>query len=164
MPMLTTEQEYKRSDLVIQGKALWLDTVYTSNTLLYDRKGIKLGKHKYSVSLEKFVRVRMLVEKQFKTPSDLPDTVYILTPAESDACSFPFESWLRFPNLPAPYYQFIIYGDKWMEKKVITTKKGNRDIKQIKETLLPNTFFTSVCRRTRSFDTEEIKRLQAIKD
>lgn len=164
MPVLTTEQEYKRSDLVIQGKVIHLDTVSTSNTLMYDKKGIRLGKHKYSIVTETFVRVQMIVEKRFKKIINLPDTVYILTPAESDACGYPFPSWLRNPNLPNPYYQFIIYGDKWLEKKVITLRKGNRDTKQIKETLLPDTFFTSVCRRTRSFDAEEIKRLEAMKD
>ena len=98
MPVPTTEQEYNRSDIVMQGKVIGLDTVYASNTLINDKKGIRLGKHKYSVLTEKFVRVQMLVEKQFKTPTNLPDTVYILTPAESDACGFPFDPWLRYSN------------------------------------------------------------------
>jgi hypothetical protein len=163
MPVPTIEQEYNRSDIVMQGKVIGLDTVYASNTLINDKKGIRLGKHKYSVLTEKFVRVQMLVERQFKTPTNLPDTVYILTPAESDACGFPFDSWLRYSNLPDSYYHFIIYGDKWIEKKIITVKKDNRNIKQIQETLLCDTFFTSVCKRTRSFNAEEIKRLEAIK-
>jgi hypothetical protein len=159
---LTTEQEYKRSDLVIQGRIIGADTIYSSNTLIHDKKGIKVGRHKFSIYSEKFLRIKMVVQKNFKSNVNLPDTIYILTSPENDACGYPFASYLDKGVLPDSYYQYIIYGDKWAEKSIIKYKKGKKYIRQIKERLLEDTFFTSRCRRTQSANEEEHKNLSKL--
>lgn len=43
MDSLTTEQAYKRSDLVIQGRIIGIDTIQSTCGIMSDRKGIKVG-------------------------------------------------------------------------------------------------------------------------
>jgi hypothetical protein len=159
---LTTEQDYKRSDLVIQGRIIGADTIYSSNTLFHDKKGTKIGRHKFSVYTAKFLRIKLVVEKNFKSISNLPDTIYILTSSESDACGYPFTPFLGQGVLPDSYYQYIIYGDKWTEKSIIKYKKRKKYVGQIKETLLGDTFFTSICRRTQSVNEAELNILSKL--
>lgn len=158
----TTEEDFKRSELVIQGRIIGADTIYSSNTLYHDKKGTKVGRHKLSVYKEKFLRIKLLVEKNFKSISNLPDTIYILTKTESEACGYPFTPFLGDKRLPDTHYKYIVYGDKWTEKSIIKYKKGKKDVGQIKETQLDNTFFTSICRRTQLANEAELKSLSKL--
>lgn len=159
----TTEQAYKRSDLVIQGRIVGIDTINSSNSLLYDKKGIKIGRYRYTPHIENFLRVKMIIEKSFKLIADLPDTIYVLTKLESDACGYPFPPFVGEGVLPDSYYRFIVYGNKWIEKKIIRTKKGNRYVGQIKESQSSETFFTNTCSRTQHLNEKELKNLSVLK-
>jgi hypothetical protein len=139
-----TEQEYNRSNLVIQGKIIGIDTIYGSNTLISDHKGAKLGRHKYSLEIEKLARLQMVVGKSFKSTVNVGDTIYVLTPAGCAPVNLP--PYLGI--MPEQYYNFIVYGDKWIENKVTMVKKRKRYIKQIEQKLISNTFLTDRCRRT----------------
>ena len=138
-----------------------MDTVYSSNLLVHDRKGVKLGKYKYSLDIQKLLRVKMIVEKKFKFTSNLPDTIYILTSPESTACGYPFTPFVKNEGIPGSFYRYIVYGDKWIEKTIISSEKGKRNMRQIKETLLPNTFFTTICRRTQPYNERELNSILA---
>jgi hypothetical protein len=160
-PKLTIEQEFTRSDLVIKGRVLGTDTV-EYGYVLYNRKGIKVGRHRYSTSTERYLRVKMIIEKSFKKMSTAPDTVYILTSIGESSCGYPFIPFLQGYNIPESYYQYIIYADQWTEKNIVKTKKGRRRVGQIQENKILNTFFTDVCRRTKQVDENEIKVLSSL--
>jgi hypothetical protein len=156
----TTEQAYKRSDLVILGRIIGTDTIQSSNMIMFDRKGIKVGRHRYSVYSEIFLRVKMVVEKSFKLVSDIPDTIYVLTKLEGAACGYPFLPF--FKEVSPERYQYIIYGTSWIEKTITKTKKGKRNIGQIKELKLNDTFFTNTCSRTQFSNKEELRNLSTL--
>lgn len=158
----TTEEDFKHSDIVIQGRIIGVDTIYSSNTLFHDRKGTKVGRRKLSVYKEKLLRIKLLVEKNFKSISNLADTIYILTKTESEACGYPFTPFLGDERLPDTHYKYIVYGDKWTEKSIVKYKKGKKYVGQINETLLGDTFFTSICRRTQLVNDEEITKLSKL--
>jgi hypothetical protein len=157
MPKQTTEEEYKRSDLVIQGRIIAFDTIYSSNALINDHKGIKLGKHKYRIEIEKFARLRVVVEKTFKSSVKVADTIYILTPADCPVLN------TSLGILAEQYTDFIVYADKWIENKIITIKKGNRRVKQIEQILIVNTFLTDRCRRTDLTTNAELANLETLR-
>jgi hypothetical protein len=151
-----TEQEYNRSNLVIQGKIIGIDTVYGSNTLISDHKGARLGKHKYSLEIEKLARLQMVVGKTFKPTVNIGDTIYVLTPVGCAPLNLP--PYLGI--MPEPYYNFIVYGDNWIENKVTIVKKRKRYVKQIEQTLISNTFLTDRCRRTDITTDAELTKLE----
>jgi hypothetical protein len=144
MPQRSVEEECKRADIVVRARILMIDTIYGSNTLIYDHRGVKLGKHRYRLETEKLARLQMIVEKTFKSSLNVADTIYILTPVD---CAPPNVSlWL--PILSEQYGDLIVYGNKWIENKIITVENGNKHIKQIQQTLISNTFITDRCTRT----------------
>lgn len=104
----------------------------------------------------------MVVEKSFKSISNLPDTIYILTKFDSDACGYPFPPFFGEGVLPDSYYQFIVYGTNWIEKTITKTKKGKLYVEQITKSLLSDTFFTNTCTRTRHLNNEELKNLSTL--
>ena len=105
----------------------------------------------------------MVIEKKFKSTLDLPDTIYVLTSIESNNCGYPYLPSFEQGALPDSYYQYIVYGDRWIEKTITKSKKGKRYVGQIKESLLKDTFFTSICRRTQNVNSDELRRLLALK-
>jgi hypothetical protein len=155
-----TEQEYNRSNLVIRGKIIGIDTIYGYNTLISDHRGIRLGKHKYSLETEKLARLQMVVRKMFKSTVNVGDTVYVLTPAGCAPLNLP--PYLGI--MPEQYYDFIVYGDNWIENKITSVKKRNRYVKQIEQTLIPNTFLTDRCRRTDLTNDAELANLATCVD
>jgi len=156
----TTEQAYKHSDLVIQGRVIGIDTIQSSNKIMFDKKGIKVGRHRYSIYSENFLRVKMVVEKSFKLIPNLPDTIYVLTNLESDACGYPFLPF--FDGVSPGRYQYIVYATSWVEKTIIKIKKGKRNLGQIKELQLKDTFFTNTCNKTQPVNKEGLKNLSTL--
>lgn len=136
-----------------------MDTIKTSNTLVTAKNGTKIGKQKYSLYTERFVRVKILVEKNLKKSTTLPDTIYVLTEIE---CGFSFIPYLAEGRVDDIFYQYIIYGDKWTEKSIEKTQKGKRHVSQIKTIIRNDTFYTSMCRRTQRINDEELKRLEKV--
>ncbi len=120
------------------GKIVGVDTITAGNYIWQDKHGIKYGKHKYSIGFEDLVRVKLIPEINFKSSTQLPDTIYILTSTQSTACGYQFPPY--YTQIPSSYYDFIIYADRWIDYSIEEVAKDNRRIKQIKRTILQNTF------------------------
>lgn len=164
IPLPPVEEEFKYADLVVKGRIIGMDTVNLVSSIVYDKKGIKAGRHKFSTREENFVRVQFLVEINFKSSNQLPDTIYILTSPEPTACGYPFMPYLDYENIPRGIYDYIIYGDKWMERSITSFQSGKKIKGIIKETLSSNTFVTSRCMRTRQTNSEELQKLNQLKN
>lgn len=159
--MVSTEEEYKRSELVVKGRIIGADTVTETDGIWYDRHGVKYGKHKYSIHYATFLRIKLIVEKNYKSATQIPDTIYILTNQQSTACGYPFPPYIE--QLQSPYYEFIIYGDRHIAYSVEDFTKRKKHIKQIKRTPSQNIFFTSSCRLTQNANAEELNKLEKLK-
>ena len=157
----TTEEEYKRSELVVKGKIVGADTIIASNNMVFDSHGVKYGNHKYSLYFQKLLRIKFVVEANYKSTTQVPDTIFILTSTQSSACGYPFPPYLN--QLSSPYYDFIIYGDCWIGYSTQDSMKGKRTIKQIKKVTSSNTFFTSSCRLTQYSNEAELTKLEKLK-
>lgn len=156
----TTEEAFKRSELVVTGRIVGMDTIYSANTLVADKKGLKVGKRKYKLYEERFVRVKILVEKKYKSSTILPDTIYVLTEI---GCGVHFTPFFEELNSNSIRHKYIVYGDKWVEKTLEKIKKRKKYVGQIKIHERNDTFYTTMCSRTQPKNDDELKRLDKIK-
>jgi hypothetical protein len=163
VPKPPVEDAFKYADLVVKGRIIGTDTVRMISSIVYDKKGIRVGRHKFSAREEDFVRVKFVVETNFKSTTPLPDTIYVLTSPESTACGYPFFPYLDYENIPREIYNYIIYGEKWVDKSITTYQSGKKVRGEIKKAVSSNTFATSICMRTRPIDPEELNKLNKIK-
>jgi hypothetical protein len=164
LPAATQEEEYKRSALVVQGRIVCIDTINSSNSLIHNKRGVKEGRHKYFLSTEAFIRAKVVVERNFKPGTSLPDTIFVLTPLGSAACGYPFEPYLDIiEQIDPSYYKFIIYGDRWTEKIIEEIKTKKHPKKVIRTIEHDNIFYTARCRRTRHLDKDELQKLEKSK-
>jgi hypothetical protein len=155
----TTEEEYKRSELVMKGRMIGMDTIVSSNSLTFDRHGTRFGRHKYSLDFKTLIRVKLVVEENYKSLTTLSDTIYILSPVQN--CGFQFPPYIE--QLSPSIYDFIVYGDQWIENSIEKARKGKHQINQIKMTPIANTFYSGSCRLTQYSNSEEQKKLEKIK-
>ena len=154
------EEEFKKSELVIVGRLLSLDTIMASNTMYRNRRGIKYGRHRYEISKSTFIRAKLLVQNNFKTSTILPDTIYVLTDDTYTSCGFLFPLYIDDPSSDT---DFIIYGDRWIDHSIVKSQKGKHIKKSIKVTPLNNTFYTDRCRLTSRLNKEKIEKLEKLK-
>ncbi|WP_153796934.1 hypothetical protein [Foetidibacter luteolus] len=157
----TTEEEYKRSELVVRGTIIGTDTVTLATGLNTDRHGIRYGKRRYSLNFELLLRVKVVVEKNFKSSTHLPDTIYVLTSTQGTACGYPFHTY--HPEFPSIFYDFIIYGDRLTQYSIQEIKKRKRLVKQITRYASDDAFFTSRCRLTERSNEQELAKLEKLK-
>lgn len=162
-PKPPVEEAFKYAELVVKGRIIGTDTVKLISGIVYDKKGVRVGRHKLSTVEENFVRIKFVVETSFKSPATLPDTIFILTSPEPTACGYPFIPYLDYENIPREIYNYIIYGEKWVDKSITTYQSGKKVRGEIKEAVSSNTFVTSICMRTRRTDPEELNKLNKIK-
>ncbi len=168
MPHQTPANEYNYYDVVIAGRIIAIDTFNVYNELTQNKKGFRFGKHKYNIGYQTYLRVKIVVTKKYKSPPLISDTCFVITSTQGTACGYPFGPLFKegsFPDgsLPFGFLNFIIYARKLKEYSVVSKLTGKKEMKYISETQLPNTFITSTCSRTQSFNEEEDKLLDAIK-
>lgn len=163
VPKPAVEEAVKYAHIVVQGHIIGADTVRLISEIVQDKRGVKVGKHKYETREEDFIRIAFRVETKFKTPAQLPDTIYILTSPDPTSCGYPFMPYLDYDNILREIYNYIIYGEKWMERSLIAFQSGKKNRGIIKETLSYNTFVTSLCMRTTPTNNEELQKLNQLK-
>ncbi|HWJ27452.1 MAG TPA: hypothetical protein VNS32_12985 [Flavisolibacter sp.] len=146
----STEQAFSEADLVIKGRIIDCDTLLVRQ--LPSRKELN-GSKEYD-SYNKFIGVKVIIQRNFKKGQTLQDTVFILTDLNSD-CSYPFTP--NIYRLSSSFYVFIFFANRapfmqthWIEYKVM--EKDGQELN------FENIFFTSSCHKTRpvtpSFEAE----------
>lgn len=153
---------YKYTDLVVKGRIVGEDTVFT-NEIFHSKKGVKTGNHRYTSRSYRMLRITFVVEKNFKSPFPIPDTIFVLTDPDPSACGAHFMPYLKDENIPREFYNYIIYAGKWEDISLITHKVGKKTRGEIKRVLSSNTFVTSSCTRTRMLDPDELEKLNKIR-
>ena len=145
MGTATLSKAFESADIILKGKIIGVDTVRAFDMLVHDKKGIKVGKHKYREVISFRVQFKLAIDTVYKSQFKVPDTIYVLTGFGGSDCGVPFQVG----------YRFIISGFSQINKQIIINEKGSRKRGTIVEKVLKDTFRTSVCAYNR-FATDEI--------
>jgi hypothetical protein len=90
-PLETPEQEFKRSELVIEGLIIQSEVFWAAGNLTSNKRGIKINHRRYLPDSSKYIKHTVLVQRRFKSPPGLSDTIYtIAKPIEN--CGPPIHS------------------------------------------------------------------------
>lgn len=162
----STDSSFKKSAIVVQGVVISADTVFRVNSFITStrRKGVRVGRQYVIADTQRLVRIKFLVQNEFKFNSQFPDTIYVLTEdPRQDACGFPFTPYFPKGTVSDQFYEYIIYADRWTDKKLINVgNKGKRRFGDIQSNLSNDTFFTSTCMRTQPTNKAELDRLHKL--
>jgi hypothetical protein len=139
-------QEFKRSELVMVGLIIRSEPFKAAGNLNSDKRGIKINHRRYLPDTSEYIKHTVLVQQKLKSPSSLPDTIYIIAkPIENCGPiihSFDLASALGQPNM----LRYLFYVDAFQEYKAATKMKGNKIIKTIDKQTHQNVFVAERCR------------------
>jgi hypothetical protein len=161
-PHRSVEEEFIYAQLVIKGHIIATDTVsYLSAAYLDNGR----GRLKAMISREYFLQVTVVVDTNYKSSTQLPDTIYVLTIQGNGSCDvyFPSYSYASIPGLPKDFYDFVIYGARYNYGTIVEKKQKKKMVKQVVTNYSANTFVTSSCWRTRRADPTELAALSRLK-
>jgi hypothetical protein len=151
----SVSEEYKYSDLVIQGRVLNISLVSPAQTIRMDLLDIErlkqLGsfeKAKAYLTRPLILAVKILVSKSFKGAKS-GSVVTIFTTRSAGSCGYSGFSEGR---------EFIVYGN-WKNYYVGDAFQSRIRNQRIEP---PNTFWTSRCSRTRPYAAKEVAELAKI--
>jgi hypothetical protein len=148
-PLETPEQEFKRSELVIEGLIIQSEPFKAAGNLTSNKRGIKINHRRYLPDSSEYIKHTVLVQRRFKSPSGLSDTIYIIAkPIEN--CGPPIHSYtlaeaLQFPNM----LRYLFYVDAFQEYKTTRKTKGKKSSIAIETIKHQNIFLAERCRRNK---------------
>lgn len=154
---------YRSSDLVVKGRIVGNDTVTMLDGYYQAKKGIRIGRHRYRPAYSQYVRIKLVVEDNFKSPFPIADTLFIITPPDPAGCGAHFIPYLEHESIPREIYNYIIYGYKWEDHSLAEHTVGKKIRREIKRAVSSNTFVTSSCTRTRWVNPDELAQLNKIR-
>ena len=153
MDSVTLENALRKSNIVIKGRAIEMDTVGVFDSFIYAKNGIRVGKEKLLEKRHLRIRYKVLVDTVYKSSYLLKDTIYILTGFLGGFdCGMPL-----IIDMP-----MLISADNYIEKEIIVVKKENKIRRQLKTNVSKNIFNTSTCHYTRYFTSEIHEKLKKL--
>lgn len=156
------EQEFKRSELVIVGLIIQSEPFKAAGNLTSNKRGIKINHRRYLPDSSEYIKHTVLVQQKYKSPSSLPDTIYIIAePIENCGpviYSFNLASALAQPN----FLKYLFYVDAFQEYKVSTRMKGNKIINTIDKQRHRNVFIAERCRHNQLATEKAIAEIEQI--
>lgn len=143
------EDEFKRSELVMVGLIIQSEPYRAAGNLRSNKRGIKHNRGRYLPDSSDYIKHTVLVQRVFKSPPSLADTIYIIAkPVEN--CGPPIESFeiataLQSPNM----LRYLFYVDSFKEYSTTTTTKRKKLSNAIEKKKHKNIFLAEPCRRNK---------------
>ncbi len=143
----TTENELGIADMVVVGKIIGVAN-YADTTAAFKRP----GSDQLSYTIWPYKIYKLAVEKKYKSPIDMPDTISIISGTDSGSCGYVFEIGK----------EYIVYGNSWKQKSIIVRQGKGKVKKTITETGSNNTFYTDICQLTQEANRKELSKLKSL--
>ena len=105
----TTENELSFADIAVKGKVISVTDYTYYDTAAYFLSGMKLNLNQSSYLVRKYKLYKLTIHKKFKSSTNMPDTISIITWAGDGDCGYEFEVGK----------DYIIYGETWKEKSIV---------------------------------------------
>ncbi len=148
----TTATELRKVNVVIKGRVLNVSNYVECDTLARSLAGLRVDTTKLKYYEREYNLFKVAVDMKFKSPSTMPDTIYILTCKGDGDCGFPFEI----------EKEYIIYGYNRVERKVVTELEGKQFRRKLVETKSLDTYNTNICSLTQLSNDKELANLKLL--
>ncbi|RYY53371.1 MAG: hypothetical protein EOO05_21150 [Chitinophagaceae bacterium] len=155
-PLGTVAEEFQKSDYVIKGRVLSVDTVTITDAIRLKR-GLRFWKPKFEYSTHQMLMAKLVVEKGYKSVRQLDDTVYVFTGMQTAACGYPFSPAGNTGEGRASG-EYLVYGMK-TDKTAASYSVGDSGKKKIKAS---SHLVTGLCMATKQSNKEEEGQLAAM--
>jgi restriction endonuclease S subunit len=148
----TTENELGFVDIAVTGKIISVSDYTYYDTAELALTNIRFDENKWSYMVRHYKRYQLAVDKKYKSASNLPDTIYIVTTQGSGDCGYMFDIGK----------EYIVYGEGWKEKSIATIQKKRKIKRKLTETKSVDTFYTDICRLTQEKNQKELDNLRRL--
>jgi len=148
----TTESELNFSDIAVKGKVIAVSGFYYYDTVGSSMPGRNFDEKKEGYLIRKYRVFNVVVDKKYKSPKNMSDTIQIVTGYGGGDCGYEFEVGK----------DYIIYGEQWKENKLSVKHRKRKDKYRIIDTTIANKFYTDICRLTQEATTKELENLKRL--
>lgn len=148
----STQNELQFVDVAVKGRVISMSDYVYYDTATYSLLGTKLDPSQSGYLIRRFKLFKFVVDTKFKSATNLPDTLYVITGQGGGDCGYEFEVGK----------EYIVYGDVWKEKTVAVQQRKQKTKRRIVETIKEATYYTDICRLTQESNSKELDNLRKL--
>jgi hypothetical protein len=147
----TTENELNFVDLAIKGKIISVTNFDYHDTVI-SFAGPMSDPKQAGYLIRKYKLFTLIVDYKYKATKNMADTIQVVTGYGGGDCGYEFEVGK----------EYIIYGEAWKEKYISVRHKKRKAKRRTLESVIPNKFYTDICRLTQDTNAKELENLKRL--